>query len=364
MGSWNETCGFSQHSIIYGENVYGIVILGNPKSHKSCYSSGVSKPMSLIIEGEYNDYGSIEKIKPSFSASMLIHTMNELYKTKKLIISDRAVEDFKSNTNSNYGVTGFDVNEGFSDCETIFYCIEREYVHITDHDYNADLKKYPLFFMMMKKDVLDIAVNVLNKTNDYDHEDIINNKVADDVSMLYSEIFDNMDSDRIAELDKILGDENSTKEELEEAGKIHYRLMKSSFEMWGGDSLKSKHSQWSNHLNMLRGHDFVDTKSFGIMYTELMNNFRVYDKEEVISSLTQFLLVYYTFDLFRKIWTPQGHSSQYDNFKAELQYTEQLLRYMYEERKQKIARGYYDDDDYVEVIGAVSIFEDEIKEEG
>lgn len=328
MGCWNETCGFSQHSILAGERVYSVIILGNPTSDKSCYANGVAKPMSLIIEGLYNDYGSIEDIDGTFAATMLIQTFNSLLLEKKLIITSEANDDIESNIVNKYGVTGYTEENGFEDCETILYFIERGYLYIEDYDYKAEKHKYPIFFMMFKKEIIDIAIDVIDSRSDYSYINITKENMRSDVATLYTSIFSNDKSDRY------------------------------SFSFWGGDELNSENCSYNN-LRFLRSLEHVDTNTFRKIYLELYNKNDKYDSDDVIYHIGKFLMFLHTFDAFRKIWAPQGHSTQDDNFDIELKFTERLLRYIYEQQNDRISTGWYDDTDQILPIGGISVIKNE-----
>lgn len=66
MGCWNGTCGISQMAILSGEPTIGFLMLRNHPdgwaANGHCYSTQYWCPLSLPIEGIYNDYGTLEDV--------------------------------------------------------------------------------------------------------------------------------------------------------------------------------------------------------------------------------------------------------------------------------------------------------------
>jgi len=66
MGCWNGTCGISQMAIRSGEPTIGFLMVRNPgdkwSANGHCYPTAYWCPLSLHIEGTYNDYGAIDNV--------------------------------------------------------------------------------------------------------------------------------------------------------------------------------------------------------------------------------------------------------------------------------------------------------------
>lgn len=66
MGCWNGTCGITQLAIHSGEPTIGFLIVRNHPdgwaANGHCYSTQYWCPLSLHIEGIYNDYGTLEDV--------------------------------------------------------------------------------------------------------------------------------------------------------------------------------------------------------------------------------------------------------------------------------------------------------------
>ncbi len=57
MGTWNETCMLSHLPILEGDDVGTVLLAQNRDSMRTSYPDEVWKPISPVIQGEYNGYG-------------------------------------------------------------------------------------------------------------------------------------------------------------------------------------------------------------------------------------------------------------------------------------------------------------------
>ena len=148
MGCWNETCGFSQQSIGAGEKVYAFLILSGPQS-KSVYANGSAEPMSFPLEAEYNDYGTIEnvKVKMNYVAQSILYLFNTYHKEGCLVASEE-LEGVATNASDDIL---------FDDVESLFENIERGRISLKLKDWNGKEVIHPVYFMLIKKDVLETA---------------------------------------------------------------------------------------------------------------------------------------------------------------------------------------------------------------
>jgi len=81
MGSFNETCGISQLPISYGDKVRVFILADTSKLHYRqgnggyCNSDDRWTPYGLSFVGKYNDYGSVEKVKNTYTSKLLFNNI-------------------------------------------------------------------------------------------------------------------------------------------------------------------------------------------------------------------------------------------------------------------------------------------------
>lgn len=63
MGCWNETCMLTNLPILIGNPTVILFLQQNYTPHAGCHPDGYFRPVSLPIEGLYDDYGRLEGIK-------------------------------------------------------------------------------------------------------------------------------------------------------------------------------------------------------------------------------------------------------------------------------------------------------------
>mgnify|MGYP004673777473 CR=1 FL=1 len=75
MGSWNETCMLSHLQIMQGDAVKAIILVNNNENANEStqiYYNESYSPLTLPIDAEYNDYGSVENEKiPEYTDKLL-----------------------------------------------------------------------------------------------------------------------------------------------------------------------------------------------------------------------------------------------------------------------------------------------------
>lgn len=102
MGCWNGTCMISQQPIFEGDKVILIPIakaVNELPQHSICYSTELYRPIPIILEGTYNDYGSIENVTGD-SEKFIKLILNNTKSTKDQILNeyreDTEIESFLS----------------------------------------------------------------------------------------------------------------------------------------------------------------------------------------------------------------------------------------------------------------------------
>ena len=354
MGCWSETCGLSQNTINAGEEVYAVIILNNARVEKSCYATGIASPMTFIMKGQYNDYGSVENITDDFACKSTLALFNKYLETEKLVLSNSFYDDTKGQYHE-YAL----VEDKFVNIEGLFYAIERGYVSLLNRTHRGE-EEQSIYFMMIAKDVLDSMWETVNYSEEYETKSSSWTICKDDVQAYFDTCMVSAEEDPY--MDKLgireaLKEEGITEEKEEELYELLFAFS-DRMKAWGGDTLKSKHSDWGNKLRVLTGYESVDTNSFRILDTITKDLYLTEDKEDIKQCISELLMLMSSMSAFRKSWAPQGHSSQHDSFDMVIDYTERLLRKMYIKRQANYDEygGY--EDGFPQVIGAVPIFDE------
>jgi hypothetical protein len=82
MGCWNETCGITQLPIKAGDKVR-LFVLVSQSSYRgeagggTCYPTDLWTPLGIPVQGEYDDYGSIENFKEGLDTKALLSRIKE-----------------------------------------------------------------------------------------------------------------------------------------------------------------------------------------------------------------------------------------------------------------------------------------------
>jgi len=342
MGCWNETCGLSQKSISYGELVYAVIILNENAVYKSCYANGMAKPFSFLIEGTYDDYGSIENIKDTFATKSLILLFNELINENKLVISEEVAKQNYFN-NEEIGYDG----EKFTSAEAILKFIERGYLSLSTNSFGSGKSEQTFSFMLFDCDAYDAMKEVIEYREvkyidlQYDVQEFLNTLVNNNSNLNKTEIREKLKDDNLSD------EEKDTLIEL---------LFQDRNSLWGGEKLKSKASKWGNMLSYLRSYESVDRHAFGKLEKIVRSSYTLSSNDEINKTISDFIITLLIFNIFRKNWAPQGHASQDDNLIELIDFTERFLRKLYRKRDILKEEGYYEDEH--EVIGGVSILDE------
>lgn len=356
MGCWNGTCGFSQQSILHGDKVVAFIILNNEIPYSSCYSTGISYPMSFPIHAEYNDYGSIENVEESFGSKSTLLLFNHYLKHDKIVFSEGFYDDISRRKNS-HGV-GYNDTDGFEDIDTLFYCIERGHLQLKSQELGGYKEvNRGIDFILIKRDVLLSAWETVEFNTDWGREKTTFENIKADIQILIDDVINPQEIETEETIMRKMEalDIDKDKEELRILTKKLIHLDK--FYPWGGDNLKSHMGTFRNACVLLTSYNSVHTDSFRILFNIIKETYDGSMCDNLKESISQFLMTYASFDLFRKSWAPQGVSSQNDNFDATIDYTERLLRRMYVVRRQRNKDGYYEDG-LSEIVGQLSIFDE------
>ena len=91
MGSWNATCLLSNLPIIYNEPIKLIPLVKKEERELnyigSVYPNDTWEPMWMVLEGRYNDYGSICDVQQNSFTKKLFEVLRQLKKDTRLSIA-------------------------------------------------------------------------------------------------------------------------------------------------------------------------------------------------------------------------------------------------------------------------------------
>lgn len=109
MGCWNGTCGLSQMSINHGDEVVGFILVPEEKMTPDCggycYADEMWQPIPVPFYGKYDDYGSIEEVKQTKAAKIVLEYFKKKHGIKSLDeLMKYAERDSKTNSFSGYGL--------------------------------------------------------------------------------------------------------------------------------------------------------------------------------------------------------------------------------------------------------------------
>lgn len=128
MGCWNETCGLSNLAIKSGERIKFFILAKVGKNSKTYYTNDMYIPLCLPMNGEYDDYGSVEKINSEFKETEELLKNLELY----TVLSDD--EEFKKYEFESLSQLIEDISR-----DDIYFNYHKEYYPLTLAMYHEDL---------------------------------------------------------------------------------------------------------------------------------------------------------------------------------------------------------------------------------
>lgn len=261
MGCWNGTDNLGGLPIRWGDKVKVHIIQMNSFQTDAsgfCYLDGIASPISLTIDGTYDDYGSVEGIdEDSIPVIMLRRYLEKLYKNGKLeITKDKYDSEFK----------GF---ENIKMQQFIKEFIERDRVYIKGRNYKGEDTRDMIGIMFSSSTMFDkIYGAIVNDTSSYENENVSNDVIDVDAQYFVEDILAD-DEDR--------------------------RL----FGTWDSDVRKV--GQWYNSVSIFR-HDYVNSDAFRDMFFSLE---KYKDrKEELAQALAEMVKMITVMNRTRKSWGP------------------------------------------------------------
>ena len=182
MGSWNGTCAISKLPIKSGDKIKLVVTqaTGNRGEEAGfCYISEMSKPISMIINGTYNDYGGIDNIEDNAAVNLFLGYFNSQKITGNIVIEG---ED----------------NKSINSIDTILEYIERDKVQGMSAYWNEetdlmDKKLTSIGFNMFLSSVVDSVSNSILESNEYFDKNTTLANYIDAGSSMFNEVGRTMD---------------------------------------------------------------------------------------------------------------------------------------------------------------------------
>lgn len=309
MGCYNGTCGITQIAITWNDPVVGFLLRKNfngsvRANNGHCHSTGFWSPFSLHIEGDYNDYGTIENVDEQ--------DWNFLFTLERL--KQNVVEKENDKEYSDNSIKKDDINNW----KYIGNAIHEDNLEISVANIWGSLypneKTLPIGFMMIHGDVFD---SIINSEIESWRGDVINIENLMKDGRKVAERF----KERIKE-EEAIDDENE---------KLIYRYRY---------KMDLDHSMDRNKIaNCAK---FRIATDYGIMkecldylFKEVSEHKPDEDLEKIIRKMSEFYMLDMAMMKMRKTWMPQaGAGSQDDEVDLHLMIND-ATRAIFEKRKTK-----------------------------
>jgi hypothetical protein len=319
MGCWNGTCGLSQIAITAGTKVKAVIIQNKarmPEASGFCYSSGYADPKTFVIEGIYNDYGSIESVVDNKAIRLFREYFNEELKNGNITVDPDDYYDREMFGDGEIDYTKV-THEQFIDL------FERDRVNIkTTYYSHPEGNKHAtvnLGLMMFHGDVYDSVKDSILNCSDWDYKNLKEDIIRQDCSYAVEDMFENPKMDRYTqeELDELAeelkmvkeNDDTEKQDKIMEEIALIIRLSSRSSGSW--DSEIRKTGKWSNAVGIFRGSEGGNMRVFNNYHGMLKADYNPDEKEEIIDMLAEMIYLINMMSSLRKPWQAQsGKGSQ------------------------------------------------------
>ena len=311
MGCWNGTCGLSRVGILSGQKVKLVIIKNNvtyPEAAGFCYSSGYANPMSFIIEGQYNDYGSLENIQETTSVLLFKkHFNNELEKGNIKVSADNYYDNEMNTQDGNYQNLSI---------ENIINLIERDRVTIKTRFYKFDeddnmeqgSEFVLLGFMMFHNTVFErVQSEMFIKTPEYEGDYSLSD-IIQDCEYAVEDLFSGKKPRSKQEVRKLMETlkENGSDKNSPEMDILVKELFAGNND-WKTEIRKVK--KWNNIVATIRGNEGSDTAVFRTYFDMMQED--ILDLFGASIMLANYVTLLQMMDALRVFWSGQtGKGSQ------------------------------------------------------
>lgn len=334
MGSWNGTCGLTQRSIGASDKVVAYVILFNSNVVDDCYSQSIAQPISFPIHGRYNDYGCIEDVADTFGARSTLVMFNQWLSDNRLVTADRDA-----------------LPAQFKSVEEIFTLIQLGMTVTLPHPYLKEgTETRTLGFQLNLKSATLSAWETLDNSKAYEMERTKWDFIRTSVQSVIDETINvpPMTEEEIeVELKTLIALKDSANDKrIQTLYGMHMAMLmaKDGHRFVWGDGNNDLTPKYGNSCRILHEHDYVHIGAFVTLFDITKVLYTTEQNEDIKTTIAQFIMTHHTMWVFRKNWSPQGHSSQFDNLEMSIEFTKRELKRMEAELAANVAAR--DDEEY------------------
>ena len=260
MGCWHGTCGISQMSIVSSETVKVVIIQNQYQPGTAsgfCYSNGHAMLSSFILEGTYNDYGSVNNLKDNLALKLFEKYFKECFENGTInVYPDEYYDREMKIINGDYSnIKG----------EQLLELLERDRVTHKVETWENDK-------LVTKESLLGIM---------FIHDDIFNNclKHLEDKSIIKSDC------------------DIAVKELFNTPEEDKFR-----FKTWDFDINKS--GKWRNSVSILGDSSSVNYKIFSKYYRDILSEYR--NNEELSDTMKDTIILIKIMEQLRKPFMGQA----------------------------------------------------------
>ena len=309
MGCWNGTCGITQIAITRDDPVVGFLLRKNfngsvRSSGGFCHSTGFWSPFSLHIEGNYNDYGTLENVDEQDWS--FLFTLDRLKQDvlEKENIDDYSDKSIKRDDINNWKYIGKAIHE-----DALELSVGRIWGGLYPNE-----KTLPVGFMMIHRDIFDAIIN--GKVESWLGEDITIESLMEDGRKVVERF-----KERIKE-EEAIDDEND---------KLMHRFRY---------NMDLDHSMDRNKIaNCARfriGTDYgIMKECLDYLFEEVSEHKSDEHLEKIIRKMSEFYMIDMAMMKMRKTWMPQAGAGSQDDEKELHLMINDGTKNIFEERKTK-----------------------------
>lgn len=365
MGCWNGTCGLSDIAITDGTKVKFAFIMNKPNMPEAsgfCYGSSYADLISFVMEGNYNDYGSVENIIEGPASELFLEYFRENLKNGKIEVHPDKYYDKEYFKEEEIDYSKFCI-------EGLIKAVERDRVHYTDMMWNPEIgnrskQKVNIGFMIFNDTILQNVTEAYYNSAEWGTLSLEN--TVKDCTWAVEDMFINSENDLTEEQIEIALEEAKEKgdEEAEKRALRQYKKLIMSSKDWDSDDIR-KTGDWSNVVRQFKGQEGSRMQAFKSFHKYLSNsiiNIKE-NKEEIIQMLVQTLSLINSMNSLRKPWrATTGKGSQSFDEEVYIALADSIKQVCFESREDLTGYKLQCTQDWVNSSSRVHFKTDEIYE--
>jgi len=313
MGCWNGTCGLSDIAITDGTKVKFVFIMNKPNMPEAsgfCYGSSYADLISFVMEGTYNDYGSIENIVEGPASKLFLKYFKENLKNGKIEVQPDNYYDKEYFGDEEIDYSKYNI-------EDLIKVVERDRVYYTDMMWdprimNLSNQRVNIGFMMFNDTIFQSIKIAYYNSVEYGRLTLEN--TIKDCTWAVEDMFMNPENELTEEQVEIALEDAKQKgdKEAEKRALRYYKKLIIGSKSWDSEDIR-KTGEWVNIVRQFKGQEGSNMQSFKSFHKYLSNgiiNIRE-NKEDIVQMLVQTLSLMNSMDSLRKPWrATTGKGSQ------------------------------------------------------